>query len=430
LACLGSVVLFWFLAHATLPRLARWFAIAIFAVSIWPANMGSLAKPYAFDLFFSLALLLPAVRLWHKPAELRPLLLLLVLVPFALTGSYPAIFIAAAIAAVLAPVIVQTRKLSRILLFALFGLLMIVVFFTHYRFVGVPHLATSTNGITTAHGMTTYWRDGFAPGEPLPFVRWFLLALIGQTAAYPLGAASGGSTLTFVLCVVGAAHLLRTRAYALPLFALAALALSCVAGVLGKYPYGASCRLAQHLAPFYCLLAGLGCAVLIARFRQQRSRQGAIQITFAVLLLVGIGGIVRDWIKPYRDVEALWAKTQVDELARHVAVGEVILVPPPSGPIHDLLRWQLARFGDRVIFADQLQPPQLDRASGVWIVTFWQNDFHEPSKGHLELAGLKRSERVQGTFTPPPRSIHSFMQLQGTRYSRNSTHEAQLTSRK
>src|ERR1700722_20205976 len=53
-ACLASLALFWRLARLCLPPLACTIAVAILSVSIWPATMGALAKPYAWDLFFSL----------------------------------------------------------------------------------------------------------------------------------------------------------------------------------------------------------------------------------------------------------------------------------------------------------------------------------------------------------------------------------------
>src|SRR5262245_19376529 len=66
LACLASLPLFWRLCRLTLPSpRARLFAVAILSVSIWPATLGSLVKPYTFDLLFSLALLVCAAE-WHR----------------------------------------------------------------------------------------------------------------------------------------------------------------------------------------------------------------------------------------------------------------------------------------------------------------------------------------------------------------------------
>jgi hypothetical protein len=56
--------------------------------------MGSFAKPYASDLFFSLVLLTPAMVWLRDPSRLRPFVFLVAAVPVALIGSYPALFVA------------------------------------------------------------------------------------------------------------------------------------------------------------------------------------------------------------------------------------------------------------------------------------------------------------------------------------------------
>ncbi len=93
LASLGSLALFWRLARLTLPPLGHALAVGILAVSIWPVSMGALAKPYAFDLFFSLALLLPAVTWLRQPQRRLTLLTLALVAPLAMVGSYPAAFV-------------------------------------------------------------------------------------------------------------------------------------------------------------------------------------------------------------------------------------------------------------------------------------------------------------------------------------------------
>src|SRR6516164_9615636 len=67
LAGLTSLFLFWRLARLTLPPLAGTLAVGLLAVAIWPVSMGAFTKPYAFDLFMSLLLLLPAVHWLRRP---------------------------------------------------------------------------------------------------------------------------------------------------------------------------------------------------------------------------------------------------------------------------------------------------------------------------------------------------------------------------
>src|SRR5581483_9466838 len=71
LAGMASLLLFWRLARATLPPLARTIAVGFLAVAIWPVSMGAFTKPYSLDLFTSLLLLLPAVHWLQQPHQSR-----------------------------------------------------------------------------------------------------------------------------------------------------------------------------------------------------------------------------------------------------------------------------------------------------------------------------------------------------------------------
>ncbi len=105
LACLISLALFWRLTCLTLPPLARTVAVAILAVSIWPATMGSLTKPYASDLLFSIVLVTLALAWLRDPSRLRPFAFLVAILPIAVIGSYPAVFVAGAISLAFLPVV-------------------------------------------------------------------------------------------------------------------------------------------------------------------------------------------------------------------------------------------------------------------------------------------------------------------------------------
>src|SRR5262245_46135944 len=212
LASLGSLALFGCLARLTLSRLPRRIAVAILAVSIWPATLGSLVKPYASDLFFSLALLALAVA-WHRwPGQTWPLAVLALLVPVALLASYPAVFVAGSASLALLPAVWRQRRVSTWAIYLLYNSLMLVAFAGHYLIVARAQLASTTlEASTTADFMKTYWSHGFPPAEPLALLWWLVLAHTGQMAAYPAGAAGGGSALTVLLGLVGAARLWRRQ---------------------------------------------------------------------------------------------------------------------------------------------------------------------------------------------------------------------------
>jgi hypothetical protein len=366
LACLGSLALFARLAHLTLPPLARMLAVGILSVSIWPATLGGLAKPYAGDLFFSLVLLVPAASWLRKPEQLRWLVALAGLAPLAMIGSYPAVFVGGAVSLALLPAIWQGRERRAMILFALYNLLLIGTFAVHYLIVGRTHLASPVGSATTAAGMYTYWECGFPPSRPLDFARWFVLAHVGQIAAYPIGAANGGSTLTVALALVGVWHLHRRGQRPLLSLTGGTFALGLLAALTHKYPYGASCRLAQYLTPFWCLLAALGTAVLIQRRGDYRARWKATLTVCGMLALVGAGGIARDILKPGR-LDGRWGRRVVGDLIAR-AGRDPVLVAQPRNVVNAVFTWQLGKLGAQVTWRPQIDWQQVGRdRSSLWV---------------------------------------------------------------
>ena len=370
LACLGSMLLFWRLARLTLPPLGRTIAIGIFAVSVWPATMGSLVKPYAFDLFASLALLVAAASWLRRPARLGPLSVLAAIVPVALWASYPAVFVAGGIGVALLPVVWRERKASAWALFIAYGVLLVAAFGSHYVLVARPHLASQVGSANTDVGMAVYWKEGFPPlTQPIAFVRWFVLAHTGQMAAYPLGSARGGSALTVLLGLIGVVALWRGSQRTFVAMVFAVFGLWFVAACLHKYPYGASCRLAQHVAPFYCLLAGLGVAVLVERWSSAPRRWRSTLVIAGLLGAVGIGGTVCDFVRPYRNRVDVGKRAVVDDLAARSG-DDPILVLQPRNAIDAVFAWQLGKRGGRVLWADAIDWPDVGRTrSSLWIIS-------------------------------------------------------------
>jgi hypothetical protein len=369
LACLGSMALFWRLAGLTLPPLARAFAVAVFSVSIWPATMGSLVKPYTLDLFFSLALLVLALTWLARPERLAPLVWLALVAPVAVASSYPSVFIGGAVGLVLLPTVWRTRRPHALAVFGLYGVLLCGTFLAHYLFVSRPHMATSCVACDTMTAMQRYWNEGFPPppSQPLHFLQWLVLAHLGQVAAYPLGASNGGSIGTVALSLVGAVWLWRRGQRRLLALMAASFGLWFVAGALQRYPYAASCRLSQHVAPFYCLLAGLGGAVLVLRLAADRSRWRAALWTLGLLAAVGVGGTVRDVLKPYRDDDARWARMVANDLLECAGDDPVVLVQDPEH-MNPLLTWHLGSRGVRAAPAGEVGWARLGRqARSVWV---------------------------------------------------------------
>jgi hypothetical protein len=303
------------------PR-ARLFAVGFLAVAIWPVSMSTLIKPYSLDLLAALALALPAVQWLRDPERSRGLVWLTILAPVALLASYPAAFVAGAVSLALLP---KWRKSPGWLV--AFNVMVAVGFLLASR-VGANQLATPIAGVNTERGMTLYWKEGFPPAT-LAFPLWLLSALTGQMAAYPVGAASGGSAATAILTLIGAVLWARRGRWQWLCLALGPIALNFVAAAMHKYPFGASCRLSQHLAPGICVLAGMGLAAVIARL--PLSGRWAI-ITAAAFALIGVGGVIRDVMRPYRGAADLWAQDVMAGVARDVpADAPVIVCHRPEG---------------------------------------------------------------------------------------------------
>jgi hypothetical protein len=305
------------------------------------------------------------------------------------------VFVGGAASVALLPRVVAQKRAATWAAFAACNLLLVTTFAAHYLTVGRSQLAAPAGRETTASAMRKYWQHGFPPGDAAALPLWLLSAHTGQMAAYPVGAAAGGSVLTVGLCLVGGRRLWRRRRWLLGLFA-ALFALGLIAAALRGYPYGASCRLAQHLAPAYCLLAGLGLSVLLAK------RRRAFAAVLIGLALLGVGGIGRDLLRPYRDDESRWAAALAADLEAR-AGGEPIVVrlEPETSPT---LRWQLVRRGA----SGGEMPPE---AAAAWVV----------SEEARPIAGWRRVESESATL-PPSRPLEPTLRVVVERWERRTEH--------
>ncbi len=260
LAGLGSLFLFWRLAQSTLNSAAALLAVGIFAVSYYPVRHCCEVKPYAFDLFWSLALLVPAVNWLVRPERWLWLALLPCLALIALAASYAAVFVAGTVSLILLPAVWRQREYRPWILFSIYNLAAALSFGIYYHLAGTAQF-DSTGGV-----QNWYWSEWFPPTEPIPLLKWLAAAHTGNMMAYPAGGSGGASTGTFILCLLGAWEFCRSRRWSILFLCLAPFGLTFLAAVLHRYPYGGSARVAQHLVPAICLLAGNGAAMLIDRF--------------------------------------------------------------------------------------------------------------------------------------------------------------------
>ncbi len=347
LAGLGSLFLFWRLTRLTLRPLAATLALGFLAVAVWPVSMGTFAKPYAFDLFMSLALLVPAAWWLRRPERGRRLVVLTLVTPLALFGSYPAAFVGGAVSLALLTTAWRQGWKAR-LLFAAYNLILVASFLGHYATAGRGQLQTPTGRLNTGADMQSYWADGFPPSSPWPLLKWLVLVHTGQMTAYPVGSQDGGSALTTLLCLAGAWHFWKSGRRPLFVLCVAPFALSLLAAALHRYPYGSACRLTQYLAPAVCLMAGAGAAALIERLRSDAARRRWVLGYGSAFLLVGLIGLGKDVVKPYRDVETRWMREVMRALRAEAGASAPVVVLNPKEGFDALFQWHLGLMGERV----------------------------------------------------------------------------------
>lgn len=360
--CAGLMAHSW-LAWNLFPGRAGALAIGLLAVAIWPASMSTLIKPYSFDLLASMLLLLPARQALVSPHPARWMLLLAALGPVALLASFPAMFIAGAVLLALIPLARAGHVADKLAFLAMAATILLGSWASTE--VGHNQLESpaTADGITTREGMDAYWASGFPPKAIAMWVPWFLGAMTGQMMAYPVGAANGGSILTSMMAVFGAVWLTRQRKWALVVLLAAPIALNLAAALLHRYPFGSSGRLCQFLAPAVCLLAGLGLdRALAALGPRWRLLPG---ITAALLVLVGLGGLARDYIYPYRDPVFVWMRSVMDD-ATAAAGKDPVSVRHTRSALECVFTWRWVTSGASVAWGGEL--PQATKATGkVWI---------------------------------------------------------------
>ena len=367
LAGLGALALFWRFVRSSLSPLAGGLALGILAVSYFPVRHSCEIKPYAFDLLASLALLVTAANWLREPHRRVWPLLLTALGPVAVAGSYPSILIAGSVSLVLLPAIARQPGWKPWALYAAYNLSTGAGFLAAYSVIGSGQYA-STGG-----ARNPFWDVWFPPAEPVALLKWLAAAHTGDLFAYPVGGGRGGSVATFLLCMVGIWHLARTRQGRLLALCALPFGFTFAAAALRLYPYGGSARVAQHLAPAICSLAGTGAAVLIARlgpsmFAQRR----AVLMALGGLTLVGIGGMARDVIKP--------SKTQSDARVRQIAAhilgqagpdDQIVVLNPTPASMPPGLEWYLRQGPIRISWGGEIDRQRLAATTRhLWVFSF------------------------------------------------------------
>jgi hypothetical protein len=316
LAGIGATVLFWVLARKLLDRRSALLSVAVFAASFYPVRYAAEVKPYSFDLLLALAIVLAAWSVYERPRAKGRWALFALLGAAAAWLSYPSIFVSAGACAWLLAFGAGSRVRGQWLPWAA-ALLIVASFLAMYVLAGAGQRDAAP---------TSYWAAGFPPiSRPWLIPLWALDVHTGMMMAYPNGGHSGGSVVSFLLAVVGGVVLWRTRRPVLWLL-LSPLPFMFLAAALERYPYGASARVAQHVAPAACLLIGTGILCVLRKVLGRRRAVRALPLAILPFLAVAIGGIVRDVARPYHSRADLQVREIFAELAMESTPGDQWIV--------------------------------------------------------------------------------------------------------
>jgi hypothetical protein len=302
LCAIGGLVLFERLARRTAPGWSYPIAVGIMAVAYSPIRHGNEVKSYATDLLAATALLLLASRWLDQPRRSRWIWWLSAAVPFALAGSLTAVFVVGAVGLVLAPGVWKSRSPAAWAAYAAFGLSSMITFLALYQF----HLATARSEWLRVEYLLPYWAGSFPPFADGGFATaWWLVRIhAGNLLAYPVGGDDGASAATLLCVVVGLVFLLRARRWTFAALLALPFLLNLIAAAMHRYPYGGEARIAQHLAPSACLLAGIGLGRLIARVRSGARADRLRGLAMGGLVLVGSGLFVQAIVSPHHMISA------------------------------------------------------------------------------------------------------------------------------
>jgi hypothetical protein len=269
-------------------------AVGIFAVSAAPIRHAAEVKAYAGDLLVALLLLTPALAWLRDRARPGWLWVLVPVAPIALAASHPAAFVAGGVSLGLVGSVWKDRRRAVVAPFLAFNAVVATTFVLLYVFI----LKNQDAAMPLA--WRSYWDVGFPPlSRPLAFARWLVATHTGEMFGYPGGGGDGASTGTFLLTVAGALALWKRRERALLATLLGPFALTFLAAVAHKYPYGGTSRHLQFLAPSICVLAGIGGWSLIARLRSPKTREMVMRGVAAGLFAGGFVHLARSMDRPF-----------------------------------------------------------------------------------------------------------------------------------
>ena len=332
----GALLLFPLFAFRVVPRRAAMLATAIFAASYYLCRHSAEVKPYATDLLVSLMLTMTAHALLARPDSLIRWCGLVALGAISVWCSYPAAFVAGGIGlALTGRMLSRERRVHFVTGWLIYGLVLCTSFVGMYLVYSKPH-ADAASPLQELESWSKTFPD-VARFWTLPL--WFYHTHTGPMFAYPQGGSPPGSVATFALFVLGCLSTWRAGRRELLLLLLAPFLMTFVAAAMKAYPYGGSARVALHLAPAICLLAGAGLSAVLDRFWKGAARRRATVVATLFFAIFPLGGIIEAVARPYKSEFVRTCNTAVRALADRASPDD---------------RWVLYNARDRVAWAPYL----------------------------------------------------------------------------
>ena len=384
----GSLFLFRHFAGRLLKGTALLVAVGVVAVSYSLIRHSVEAKPYGCDVFVSLVMLTLFIE-WERGHDGRWLWCLTAFLPIAIGLSNPAVFMGGGISLALAFSLFSGGPQRGWGAWIVYNLVLLG------SFAGFFFLCTAAQSEAELGTMRSYWEGSFPPmTEPLKLAGWLLETHTGGLMPYPVGSGNGGSTLTFICCVVALVVFLRRGRLTFVVLCLTPAVLNFIAAALHRYPYGASPRFGLYLAPIICWLMGLGGAVLLAPHAAIRSRgRTSLIIVVGLLATIACGSMFRDFVHPYKAREVLrerdfarWFWFNKAHDAELVCLW-TDLKQSYSVKNGGVLCSALYRCNQR-IYSPRLynrQPPDLSRVSADWPLRCVRPESLDPDRDELAL---------------------------------------------
>jgi hypothetical protein len=400
---LAGLLLFARLAWLTLPPLGAVAAVGTLGATHYVTRYALDIRPYGSDLLAACVLLLLGIRWSREPERRRWPILLILVAPVALALSFPAVFVAGAVAVGVGPIL--WRRRARLVEWRRLAAYVAVV---ALAFVALVSLSAGEQYAVTRSWMVSYWSRAFPPANPLRLAVWLVDVHTAEMMSYPLGGKNGASAGTLLLCLAGVRALLKRGQADLLLLLGATFALTLAAAALRAYPYGGSSRVAQHLAPAICLLAGTGIETLVGAFASLRARWRAATAVSVALLLLTLGGMTRDVLHPYHTEKHATLFALMDAWRRDRGPGSGVWLTAPPDSLWLPLRWYLVRGVDGDPGRVESGPPErprLSRRREWWVFNgdpAREGDPSLPPRTELAGAGYVLRETRRAVLTRAP----------------------------